>query len=43
MLRRSDFQQLIYKTPQIAMALLAELAGRLRRTDRQIEGSPCST
>ena len=38
MLRRSDFQQLIYKTPQIAMALLAELAGRLRRTDRQIEG-----
>jgi CRP/FNR family cyclic AMP-dependent transcriptional regulator len=38
MLRRSDFQQLIYKTPQIAMALLAELARRLRRTDRQIEG-----
>ena len=38
MLRRSDFQQLIYKTPEIAMALLAELAGRLRRTDRQIEG-----
>ncbi len=38
MLRRSDFQQLVYKTPQIAMALLAELARRLRRTDRQIEG-----
>ncbi len=38
MLRRSDFQQLVYKTPQIATALLAELARRLRRTDRQIEG-----
>ncbi|MFT5087348.1 MAG: CRP/FNR family cyclic AMP-dependent transcriptional regulator [Candidatus Latescibacterota bacterium] len=38
MLRRSDFVQLIYKTPQIATALLAELATRLRRTDRQIEG-----
>lgn len=38
MLRRSDFVQLIYKTPQIATALLAELATRLRKTDRQIEG-----
>jgi len=38
MLRRSDFLQLIYKTPQIATALLAELATRLRKTDRQIEG-----
>ena len=38
MLRRTDFIQLIYKTPQIATALLAELATRLRKTDRQIEG-----
>ena len=38
MLRRSDFVQLIYKVPQIATALLAELASRLRKTDRQIEG-----
>ena len=38
MLRRTDFVQLIYKTPQIATALLAELASRLRKTDRQIEG-----
>ena len=38
MLRRSDFIQLVYKTPQIATALLAELATRLRKTDRQIEG-----
>lgn len=38
MLRRADFLQLIYKTPQIASALLAELATRLRKTDRQIEG-----
>ena len=38
MLRRSDFVQLIFKTPQIATALLAELASRLRKTDRQIEG-----
>ena len=37
-LRRTDFIQLIYKTPQIATALLAELASRLRKTDRQIEG-----
>lgn len=38
MLRRPDFVQLIYKVPQIATALLAELASRLRKTDRQIEG-----
>ena len=38
MLRRPDFVQLIYRTPKIATALLAELASRLRRTDRQIEG-----
>jgi len=38
MLRRADFVQLIYKVPQIATSLLAELASRLRRTDRQIEG-----
>ena len=38
MLRRADFLQLIYKTPQIATALLAELATRMRKTDRQIEG-----
>ena len=38
MLRRTDFVQLILKTPQIATALLAELASRLRKTDRQIEG-----
>ena len=37
-LRRQDFLQLVHKAPQIAIALLAELAGRLRRTDRQIEG-----
>ena len=36
-LRRPDFIQLISKTPQIATALLAELASRLRKTDRQIE------
>lgn len=38
MLRRADFVQLIYRVPQIATALLAELASRLRKTDRQIEG-----
>ena len=38
MLRRQDFLQLLFKVPQIAIALLAELASRLRRTDRQIEG-----
>ena len=38
MLRRSDFLQLVYKVPQIAVGLLAELAARLRKTDRKIEG-----
>jgi CRP/FNR family transcriptional regulator, cyclic AMP receptor protein len=38
MLRRADFVQLIYRLPKIATALLAELASRLRKTDRQIEG-----
>ena len=38
MLRRQDFLQLMHKVPQIAIELLAELASRLRRTDRQIEG-----
>ena len=38
MLRRRDFLQLVHKAPQIAIELLAELASRLRRTDRQIEG-----
>ncbi|MEW6750903.1 MAG: Crp/Fnr family transcriptional regulator [Candidatus Latescibacterota bacterium] len=38
MLRRADFLQLIRRVPQIGIALLAELASRLRRTDRQIEG-----
>ena len=36
--RRADFLQLLYKVPQIAVALLAELAVRLRKTDRKIEG-----
>jgi len=38
MVRRADFLQLIYKVPKIAIALLAELAARLRKTDRKIEG-----
>jgi len=38
MLRRPDFLQLLCRVPQIATALLAELASRLRKTDRQIEG-----
>ena len=38
MVRRSDFLQLVYKVPQIAVGLLAELAARLRKTDRKIEG-----
>jgi CRP/FNR family cyclic AMP-dependent transcriptional regulator len=35
---RADFLQLIYKVPQIAVGMLAELAVRLRKTDRKIEG-----
>ena len=38
MLRRSDFLPLVYKAPQIAVGLLAELAARLRKTDRKIGG-----
>jgi len=38
MLRRADFLQLVYKVPQIAVGLLSELASRLRKTDRKIEG-----
>ena len=38
MIRRADFLHLIQKTPQIAIKLLAVLAGRLRKTDRKIEG-----
>jgi CRP/FNR family transcriptional regulator, cyclic AMP receptor protein len=38
MVRRPDFLQLVYKVPQIAVGLLAELASRLRKTDRKIEG-----
>ena len=37
-LRRPDFLQLMSRVPQIAISLLAELATRLRRTDRKIEG-----
>ncbi len=38
MVRRADFLQLIYTVPQITVGLLAELAARLRKTDRKIEG-----
>ena len=38
MLRRVDFLQLVSRTPKIAITLLAELASRLRKTDRKIEG-----
>ena len=38
MLRRSDFVRLIQNAPHIAVKLLSVLAGRLRKTDRQIEG-----
>lgn len=38
MLRRADFLRLIQSIPQIAIKLLAVLAGRLRKTDRKIEG-----
>lgn len=38
MLRRSDFLRLLAGIPQIAVALLEELAERLRRTDQQLEG-----
>jgi len=38
MLKRADFLQLIAKVPAIAVALLEELAARLRRTDEQVGG-----
>ena len=38
MLRRADFLRLLADLPQIAVALLGELAERLRRTDQQLEG-----
>ena len=38
MLRRTDFLQLVQGIPQIAVALLEELASRLRRTDEQVGG-----
>jgi CRP-like cAMP-binding protein len=37
-LRRESFVKLLHENPRIAVPLLAELAGRLRRTDVQIEG-----
>jgi CRP/FNR family transcriptional regulator/CRP/FNR family cyclic AMP-dependent transcriptional regulator len=38
MLRRADFIRMIHNFPKIAIKLLAVLAGRLRKTDRKIEG-----
>jgi CRP/FNR family cyclic AMP-dependent transcriptional regulator len=38
LLRRDLFLDLLYRHPHIATAMLAELAGRLRKTDMQIEG-----
>ncbi len=38
LLRRDLFLDLLYRHPNIATAMLAELAGRLRKTDMQIEG-----
>ena len=38
MVRRADFLRFIQNTPQIAIKLLSVLAGRLRKTDRKIEG-----
>ena len=40
MVRRADFLQLIYKVPKIAIALLAELAARLRKTDPGLSEYP---
>ena len=37
-LRRRDFLQLLYDKPEVATAMLSELASRLRRTDEKIEG-----
>jgi CRP-like cAMP-binding protein len=38
MLRRSDFTALLHRQPRIAVALLEELAARLRRSDHQFAG-----
>jgi CRP-like cAMP-binding protein len=38
MLKRSDFLDMLEKFPKIAIALLGELASRLRKSDQQIEG-----
>ena len=38
MLKRADFLDLLEKYPKIAIALLQELAARLRKSDQQIEG-----
>ena len=37
-LKRTDFQELVNRVPAIAVSLLEELAGRLRRTDEQVGG-----
>lgn len=37
-LRRPDFLRLLAEVPKMAESLLEELAGRLRRTDDQVEG-----
>lgn len=37
-LKRADFQELVNRVPAIAVTLLEELAGRLRRTDEQVGG-----
>ena len=38
MVRRADFLRFIQRSPQTAIKLLSVLAGRLRKTDRKIEG-----
>jgi CRP-like cAMP-binding protein len=38
MLRRTDFLDLLHRRPRIAVALLEELASRMRRTDHQFAG-----
>lgn len=38
LLRRADFIDLLERNPQMAVKMLAELAGRLRKADKQIEG-----
>lgn len=36
-LKREDFLKILKKSPQIAITLLEELAGRIRKSDQQIE------